>query len=261
MAQDGPLVFIDTNVLLDLYDIPVGPAVEALDRLEAHKDDLVTSEQGRREFLRNRDRVLLRDLRDLQVPGEARLPCILGDLEAAQALSDARRHYADALDDLVHAVRNLLVDPVSGDRVAEAAVKLFDPPGAWHLAPDDGPHADVYETVYDTALRRHRRGDPPRKRQSTSIGDAIHWTWCLEAAKRSGRDLVVATRDRDFGTTQAGRSLPDPLLVDDFRHHGPEGRSLRLTTHLDEVFGALGIEPPDGIAADDQDAGPDGDVA
>jgi len=91
----------------------------------------------------------------------------------------------------------LIEDPVTHDLVFAFACKLFSNQSAFNLKKES---AD-YQRVYRKACKRFFEGKPPRKRGETSIGDAINWEWVLQCMRRTGRNVILASRDGDFGAT------------------------------------------------------------
>ena len=58
--------------------------------------------------------------------------------------------------------------------------------------------------VFRLAWRRFLLGYPPRKADDTSIGDAVNWEWVVDCAKRANADVVIVSRDSDYGVRLEG---------------------------------------------------------
>ena len=60
------------------------------------------------------------------------------------------------------------------------------------------------------AWRRFLLGYPPRKATDTSIGDAVNWEWIVNCTKQANANVVIVSRDSDYGVHLKGDGLPAP---------------------------------------------------
>jgi hypothetical protein len=67
-------VFVDTNVLLDFYRVPGVSADRQLKALERHQGLIITSDQIRMEFLKNRQKVIIDSIKNIIKPGKSSVP-------------------------------------------------------------------------------------------------------------------------------------------------------------------------------------------
>ncbi len=67
-----------------------------------------------------------------------------------------------------------------------------------------GERADYADAIIERARLRHVKGNPPKKENSSSHGDAINWESILEHA--SDDDLVLITHDQDY-TEKSAKGL------------------------------------------------------
>jgi PIN domain len=58
MSDDGPLIFIDTNIFLDFYRATGSADFKLLGRLKVIHDRIITSAQVEMEFQKNRQKLL-----------------------------------------------------------------------------------------------------------------------------------------------------------------------------------------------------------
>src|ERR1700720_3909675 len=55
-------------------------------------------------------------------------------------------------------------------------------------------------------FRRFLFGCPPRKKNDSSIGDAINWEWIVECANACQAEIHIVSRDTDYGITLEEKS-------------------------------------------------------
>ena len=85
------LIFVDTNIYLDFYRQSGESAKRQMESLEKHKDRLIVSEQIRMEFLKNRQKVILKAFADIKTPQKTSVPQILNGSEPARRLRKSER--------------------------------------------------------------------------------------------------------------------------------------------------------------------------
>ena len=85
------------------------------------------------------------------------------------------------------------------------------------------------------ALRRYLEGQPPRKKEDTSIGDAINWEWILECLRRTNRDIVVVSRDADYGVIDEKQSHLNNWLQEEVKGINQK-RKVILVDRLSAAF-------------------------
>jgi len=78
------LVFVDTNILLDLYRQGGESAERQLAALERHKDSLIVGEQVKMEYLKNRQRAIVKGQKDVKKPDKPFIPPILSEYQPAK---------------------------------------------------------------------------------------------------------------------------------------------------------------------------------
>lgn len=234
-------MFVDTNVLLDLYAATGEVMLTAVARLIEHPEHLVTTFQVRHEFERNRMKLLQRLMSKAEAPRRTRVAVLFADVRTRKALD---RHY-DAIERsherIAERIRRALERPTS-DPVYRLAQKAWR---ASELFLDQAD--DAAPPILQRARSRVERGDPPRKSGDYTMGDAINWEWCLEACKVHDRDLLVVSRDKDFGAWQDDDTYLNTLLDAEFRRRVSSKRSATLTPQVTAALRALGDKVPDGM--------------
>ena len=93
-------------------------------------------------------------------------------------------------------VKAVLDNPPLNDEVYKITQRLFAGDTDLNLSFD---HAQT-GAIKRRAWRRFIQGCPPRKSADTSYGDAINWEWILECIKSTNSDVVIVSRDSDYGT-------------------------------------------------------------
>lgn len=165
MAVSSPerwLVFIDTNIFLDFYRQGGESAARQLAALDRHKGAIITSEQVRMEFFKNRQKVIADSLTKMQRPSRMSVPPILADFGPAKTMQDNLEAAAAAYGEVRSRVEAIISDPSQHDTVYTNLRGLFDTPSALNLS---AGHARQSE-VLALARERFALGYPPRKRDS-----------------------------------------------------------------------------------------------
>jgi len=87
-------------------------------------------------------------------------------------------------------------------------------------------------TIRRLARKRFCLGYPPRKSNDTSIGDSINREWIVQCAIDSGKDIIIFTRDNDYGVTHEDQSYPNDWLKQEFQQRVSQRRKILLTQKL-----------------------------
>lgn len=91
-------------------------------------------------------------------------------------------------------------------------------------------------TIRRKAFRHFLLGCPPRKKDDTSIGDAVNWEWIVHCAKETKSNIVIVSRDSDYGTISDGRSYLNDHLKQEFAERVGKMRRAVLYTKLSEAL-------------------------
>ncbi len=102
------------------------------------------------------------------------------------------------------------------------------------------------------ARKRFVLGYPPRKNEDNSIGDAINWEWVINCAQKSSKDIIIVTRDSDFGAILKGESYLNDWLRQEFKERVSRKRKIFLTDKLALAFKAIKL--PVSQAMEDEEA-------
>jgi predicted nucleic acid-binding protein len=228
------LIFIDTNIFLDFYRIRGREAgLSILERVDEHREMIVTSDQVEMEYKKNRPTVILETHKQLQKPdsGGVQLPPIVAESKASKAIERDQKRIKAQADTVRTRLKAVLSSPTRYDPVYKVLQRLFRSRGPYNLSREK----DVRLEIRELAEKRFLLGYPPRKMDDTSCGDAINWEWIIWCAKASGKDIVIATRDSDYGVSFDGPVLND-WLAEEFKSRVSRKRRLVLTDRLSDAF-------------------------
>ena len=234
------IVFIDTNIFLDFYKIEGRKEdLSILKRINENHDLIITSSQVEMEFYKNRHNVIIKAFKEFQIPNleKWKPPVFLLQSKQYKAIikkqKDVKRHTQDLKDRM----KKVLQDPVRYDPVYKVARKLFLSKTEWNLSKTNKKSDEIRKL----AEKRFILGYPPRKDNDTSMGDAFNWEWIIDCAIESGKDVVIVTRDSDYGKTFDNKTILNDWLLQEFREKVNRRRKIELTTKLTEGLKAAEI--------------------
>lgn len=226
------LVFLDSNIWLDFYRLRTGGVrVGFLESIEEHKDRIITTTQVEMEYKKNRQHVILETLQGMKGarPEKGFIPPIVAEAQTGQTLNKRVEAALDAGKKVHERVEKILSDPIHYDPVYQSFQRVFRKHKSPFSLTRDMPERRL---VRSRAWRRFMLGYPPRKKNDTSIGDAINWEWIVKCSQDSGNDVVVVTRDTDFGPSFNGNMIVNDWLLDEFKDRVSRKRKIILTNKL-----------------------------
>lgn len=235
------LIFIDTNIFLDFYKASGRDQLTLLDHLDKNHARIITTEQVEMEYKRSRLRVISAALSEHKLPGQDLLPPVPTFLEAADATRMLKKHHKqlkEASKKITARMKMVQRDPRS-DPVYVVLQRLFKANGEFHLTRNQDKN--TRRAVRCRARKRFLMGYPPRKKDDTSMGDAINWEWIIECAEKSGDDIVIVSRDSDFGAIDAKPPILNDWLRHEFNERLTRKRKIKLTTLLSDAYKEAGI--------------------
>ena len=121
--------------------------------------------------------------------------------------------------------------PAVHDPVYKACQRIFHKTDSLVLTRED----KLRHTIRRKAFRRSH-GCPPRKKSDTSIGDAINWEWMIHCANASNAELVIVTRDSDYGIHFENRAYINDHLKQEFAERVSKKRKLLLYSRLSDAL-------------------------
>jgi len=233
------LVFIDTNVMLDFYRTRGREgSVSLLRQIDTHRRRIITTEQVEMEYKKHRLHVIRESIKghgSLQ-GGELAVPAFLKAAQPARMISKSKERIRIQSARLKTRLTNVLVDPTHKDPVYQVLQRLFRDEGEFHLS----RQKKIRHQIRRRAFRRFIMGYPPRKANETSMGDAINWEWVVHCAVESGEDVVIVSRDGDYGDFEEDGILND-WLRHEFKERVGRRRNVTLTPLLAKAYKIAGI--------------------
>lgn len=231
---DKWLFFVDTNIFLDFYRQSGESAARQLAALERHKDRLITGDQVRMEFLKNRQQVIIKALRDLKQPNQESVPQIFNGTKAAEMMTRHQKAATQKFKEIKEKAEKILSDPSRHDRVFQTFNRIFNSNAKINLC---RPKKERFQ-IRNLARKRFVLGYPPRKGSDTSIGDAINWEWLIYCAQHSDAqpNIMIVSRDSDYGAQNGNDSFLNDWLLREFKDRVGGRRKIVLTAKLTQAL-------------------------
>jgi len=232
------LLFVDTNIWLDFYRAQNEAYIELLEKVEGIKAKIIVTHQLETEFKKNRQAVILSTVKLLQDHLPKKVPSV-GVLAQAHQFKmvgkdiDRARKRIKTLQDRLIA---MIEKPTEKDKVFQAANRIFHRENDPLVLTRDDKDAEKRKEVRERAHRRFLHGCPPRKSSDTSYGDAVNWEWMIDCAIDKTAELVIVSRDADYGVTYNDVSYINDHLWHEFSNRVSQKRELLLYTKLSDAL-------------------------
>ena len=234
------LLFIDTNILLDFYRYPRGSAIlDVLGHIDKNHDKIITSTQVEMEYKKNRQKVIINSIPDMKGPkwDSYKLPVILSEAQAAQSIEVNRKNINKQSKVLKTKIEQILKSPSTNDEVFKTLQRLFKSDSDLNLR---RPNKTRF-TIRNLARKRFSLGYPPRKDSDTSIGDGVNWEWIIHCAKSKNQDVVIVSRDTDYGCRLNDGMIINDWLCQEFKERVNRRKKVILTDKLTDGFKLVDI--------------------
>lgn len=190
------------------------------------------------EFLKNRQKVLVDALQQMQAPnGASSVPPIVAEFQPrkilAKNLKDASKNYKKTISRIETILRN----PTANDPVYKSIKRIFDFNSERNLK---RPNKQRF-SIRRLARKRFSLGYPPRKNNDTSIGDAYNWEWIVHCAKQSieNHHVLIVSRDTDYGVIYKKTAYLNDWLKREFKDRVSRKRKIELTAKLSDALRVL----------------------
>jgi len=198
---------------------------------------LITGDQVRMEFLNNRQRVILKTLKELKRPSKDGLPQIFSGSQSARMMA---KHQEDAIKkfgEIKDKAEKMLADPSHHDQVFQTFNRIFDKKTALNLC---RPKKERF-LIRNLARKRFVLGYPPRKSGDNSIGDALNWEWIVKCAQagKPNEHILIVSRDGDFGAVLNNAAYLNDWLYREFKDRVSKKRKIKLTARLTDALKIL----------------------
>jgi len=225
-------LFVDTNIYLDFYRIRNEVKTSFLDHLEEIKDSLIMTDQVEMEFKKNRQIAILEGMKELKSPSKISVPGVLKKDKSAKALEGDIEKIDKRIKNLKIRLDKVFENPSRYDKVYQVLQRLFAKRQPIDLYRKNKKRYEIREL----AKKRFLLGYPPRKKNDTSIGDAINWEWVVYVAKEYNSDIWIVSRDGDYGAIQRNKGFINDWLKQEFRERVNKKRHIILSTRLSSAL-------------------------
>lgn len=235
------LVFIDTNIFLDFYRLRGREkSLSILGHVAEHQDRFIITSQVEMEFKKNRQRVIRESYERIRPPSFddlVQLPAFLSDSKQSKAIETHRGKVKTLAKKMRERTERVLRTPTRSDPVYKAAQRHFTYSSPYNL----DRTKKIRFKIRRLARKRYLLGYPPRKAGDTSMGDAVNWEWIIHCAEESGKNIVIVSRDSDYGVTFGGGPILNDWLEQEFHKRVSKKRKIVLTNRLSEGLKAADI--------------------
>ncbi len=232
MAGIQKLLFVDANIWLDFYRARTEAALSLLDHLEAISGQIIVTYQLEMEFKKNRQVAILEGMQELKPPPQIARPGLFSDAQAVKKMQSGLHTAEVRVKKLRARFAKALEKPTTNDPVYKVCQRIFHKDDDLVLRRDD----KVRHAIRRRAFRRFLLGCPPRKRSDTSIGDAVNWEWMVDRAIAKKAELVIVSRDSDYGVTLDGRGVINDHLHQEFSERVSKKRKVLLFAKLSDAL-------------------------
>ena len=240
MENLDALIFIDTNILLDFYRIRNSDVkLSYLDLIDKNHDRIITGSQVEMEYKKNRQVVIKESIGQIKIPNWNTLtpPALLQKSQPVKIIEVSKLAIKKQQSKLRERIVNILSEPGSKDEVYKVLQRLFKNESNWNLNRKN----KIRFIVRNLAKKRFILGYPPRKKDDNSIGDAVNWEWIIQCAKESKKDIIIVTRDSDFGINYDNKMFLNDFLNLEFKERISRKRKIVLTDRLGNAFKMISL--------------------
>ncbi|MDR3726710.1 MAG: PIN domain-containing protein [Terracidiphilus sp.] len=226
------LLFVDTNIWLDFYRTRSDAGLALLKHAEAVSSRIIVTYQLESEFKKNRQAAIVEGMQELKAPQQIPRPGLFSDVAATKimnrSIKEAEKRVKDLRARFVRAIEN----PSAHDPVYQACQRIFHKDDTLVLTRED----KIRHTIRRKAFRRFLHGCPPRKRTDTSLGDAFNWEWIVYCAIQQNAEIVIVSRDADYGITIDNKAYINDHLKQEFNERVSKKRKVILHNRLSEAL-------------------------
>lgn len=229
------LIFIDTNILLDFYRFrKTDISLKYLSEIESHKEKIILTSQVEMEFKKNRQNVILETINEVEKLNKINfnIPTILSDTKIVEMINKSKKEIENQQKKLYQKIERIFKNPSINDSVYKSLQRLFNHKSEISLHKDNNRR----HSIRKLALKRFILGYPPRKKNDNSIGDAINWEWLIYVSQKTGKHIIIVSRDSDYGASYKGETYLNEWLCKEFKERVNRKRKIILTDKLSDAF-------------------------
>ncbi len=210
-----------------------------LSKIDALHEITITTCQVEMEFKKNRQKVIGESVSNLKPPEyNLTTPAFLSGAATVKVIKTKMADVKKRVEQLKGRILSTLENPKTHDRIYQTTQRLFSNGNALNLRHE----TPEYRLVWRKALRRFLEGRPPRKKEETSAGDSINWEWIVRCIEKTNRDVIIVSRDADYGLTLDGKGYTNNWLVDEVKDRVNQQRNLILVDRLSAALKLLDVK-------------------
>lgn len=229
------LIFIDTNIFLDFYRLSTDVQIDFLKLIKENSNLIIFGTQILMEYKKNRRKEILNTIANLKTGIEnIQYPAILRENDLKE-IKDLQNKIKEVHTQKIEKFNKIYTNPYEEDEVFTTIELLEDEKSPYFLF-QNNPKSD---DIFDLAKKRFLCGYPPRKKDDTSLGDAINWEWIISCSIYSDKDIIIVSRDGDYGKRHNGEFYLNDWLLHEFKQR--TGKNIVLTSELSKAFDLLQI--------------------
>lgn len=232
MSTVKKLLFVDTNIWLDFYRARTDAGLSLLRHLDQIAVHMIVTFQLEMEVKKNRQAAMSEGMQELKLAPTLSRPGLFSDAKAVKAIQKAHKDSEARIRKLRTRFMNALKDPAAHDPVYQVYQRIFHKNDDLVLTLEDPARHQIRRR----AMTRFMLGCPPRKKNDTSIGDAVNWEWMVQCARAQNADLVVVSRDSDYGLAVDGVAYVNDHLKQEFSERVSSKRKLLLYHRLSDAL-------------------------
>jgi len=226
------LLFIDTNIWLDFYRARNDAGLALLEKAEGITDRIIVTYQLESEFKKNRQAAIFEGLQELKAPAQIPRLGLFSDAMATRKMSESIKEAERRVKDLRTRLIRAVEKPSIHDPVYQACQRVFHKDDDLVLTREN----KLRHLIRRKAFRRFIHGCPPRKKADTSLGDAFNWEWIVYCAKERNADVVIVSRDADYGLTIDNKAFINDHLKHEFKERVNARKKLLLHNRLSDAL-------------------------
>ncbi len=237
------LLFIDTNIYLDFYRFRgSGTSLSMLKHFDGNLDRIITTTEVEMEYKKNRQNVILLSLNSIKPAdiGNIVVPDFLKESQLNISIIKTRNQLTRKINKLRDRISKLLENPTYYDPVYKVLQRLFKAREQCHLYRTRD--RKLRDEIRSLAQKRFTLGYPPKKDRDLSINDAINWEWIIHCAQNCSSDIVIVSRDSDYGIVSNKDTILNDWLRQEFKERVSRKRSIILTNRLAEGFKRASVQ-------------------
>lgn len=232
------VLFIDANIWLDFYRIRKDAQKSLLEHLESQSELIVSTNQIEMEYKKHRQLEMIGSIREMKPPGMMPIPPLVAQHQSAEAYKTALKSVADKVSKLRKSMENAFKTPYRYDDVYKVAQRLFH---NFDSPLNLNRNTECKNKIRRLAFRRFIMGYPPRKKNDTSIGDAINWEWIVHVCKEQNANAIIVSRDGDYGVSYNDKSYINDWLSAEFKERVNKMKSVTLYDSLSSALKDLKV--------------------